>query len=109
MNTCYLEGKVVSKPEKKNEKAPLEFRLEVWENNQKDYLTVVAWGKVGEVMKEKGLKEGDSVYVVGSLKTQKKKYTVKDSKGVEIVLEDGPLTVTKELAEVKAQRIKKLS
>lgn len=107
MNQCFLEGKVASKPEKKNEKAPLQFRLEVWENNQKDYINVVAWGKVAEIMKSKNLKEGDTVFVVGTIKTEKKKYSVKDSIGNDVVLDSEVLMVTKELVEVKASKIRK--
>ena len=105
MNVCYFKGEVVSDPKRKNEKAPLEFRLKIWENNQKTFISVVAWGRVAEIMESKNLKKGNDVYVVASVNSDKKTYTVKDDSGNEVDAGSGPLKVSKELVEFKAQRI----
>lgn len=106
MNVCYFNGEVVSDPKRKNEKAPLEFRLKLWENNQKTYVSIVAWGKVAEIMESKHLKKGNTVNVVASVNSEKKKYPVKDENGNEVASASGEtLTVSKELVEFKAHRI----
>lgn len=106
MNNCYFKGEVVSEPKRKSDKAPLEFRLKVWDNNQKTYISIVAWGKVADIMKSKNLKKGNEVYVVASVNSDKKTYPVKDESGNEVVGGSGEsLTVSKELVEFKAHRI----
>ena len=105
MNSCFFKGEIVTDPARKNDKAPLKFRLKVWANNHKTFISIVAWGKVAEIMEKKGLKKGNRVFIQASVNSDKKTYDVKDESGKKIVIGSGPLTVTKELVEFKAHSI----